>query len=123
MDIREYQVNAKSTDVFGRVLCNARNHHFIVDGPVQNGCPGEAITPAEVFLSGVSACGVELLQVIAKQSGIPLADVEVEIHGMMDKSKPAHPKYAIFNSVQVRFTLGGVNQQQGEQLVESFKGR
>ena len=29
--IREYEVHARSTDVFGRVLCNARDHHFIID--------------------------------------------------------------------------------------------
>ncbi len=62
----KYDVQALSTDIFGRVLCSARNHHFVVDGPVQNGCPGEAITPAEMFLGGVAACGVELMQVIAR---------------------------------------------------------
>src|SRR5205807_3506430 len=65
-DVREYAAQAASTDTFGRVLCSARNHHFVVDGPVQNGCPGEAINPAELFLSGVAACGVELVQVLAK---------------------------------------------------------
>ena len=34
--IREYDISARSTPVFGRVMCSARNHHFIVDGPVQN---------------------------------------------------------------------------------------
>src|SRR6185312_17291974 len=58
--LREYDVAARSTDVFGRVACSARNHHFIVDGPVQNGCPGEEITPVEVFLTAIAACGVEL---------------------------------------------------------------
>ena len=45
-----YDISACSTDVFGRVL-RARNHHYVVDGPIQNNCPGEAVTPAEVFLS------------------------------------------------------------------------
>src|SRR5688572_9539320 len=38
--IRETTVSGQSTDVFGRVLCSARTHHFVVDGPVANGCPG-----------------------------------------------------------------------------------
>ena len=63
----QYEVQARSTETFGRGLCSARNHHFVVDGPVQNGCPGEAITPAELFLAGVAACGVELVQVIARE--------------------------------------------------------
>ena len=42
-DVREYRIEARSTDTFGRVLCAARQQHFVVDGPVQNGCPGEAV--------------------------------------------------------------------------------
>ena len=38
-DIRQYEARAVSTDTFGRVLCSARNHHFVIDGPEQNGCP------------------------------------------------------------------------------------
>jgi hypothetical protein len=34
-DLREYEAKAASMDTFGRVLCSARNHHFVVDGPVQ----------------------------------------------------------------------------------------
>jgi uncharacterized OsmC-like protein len=122
-DIREYEVSARSTDLFGRVLCNARNHHFVVDGPAQNGCPGEAITPAEVFLSGVAACGVELVQVLARQNQVALQDVNVRVHGMMDRSKPVHPKYTLFNAVNVHFILGGVTRDQAGLLVEAFKGR
>ena len=66
--IRSYAVRARSTDTFGRVLCSARNHHLVVDGPVQNGCPGEAIAPAELFLAGVATCGVELVHAISGTS-------------------------------------------------------
>src|SRR5437867_13266188 len=67
-DVREYAAQAASTDTFGRVLCSARNHHFVVDGPVQNGCPGEAINPGELLRSGVAAGGVELPQAPATGS-------------------------------------------------------
>src|SRR5215469_9329924 len=49
--VSDYNVTARSTDVFGRVLCGVRDHHFVIDGPVQNGAPGEEVTPVEVFLS------------------------------------------------------------------------
>ena len=122
-DIRTYEVHARSTDTFGRVLCGCRNHHFVVDGPVQNGCPGEAVTPAEIFLSGVAACGVELLQVLAKDRGIPLRGSCVSITGEMDRSRPVRPDIALFNSVRLRFDLEGVGQQQGAELIDLFKGR
>lgn len=122
-DIRSYEVHARSTDTLGRVLCGCRNHHFVSDGPVQNGCPGEAVTPAELFLSGVAACGVELVQVIAKNAGVPLRSVRVAITGEMDRSRPVRPDVTLFNSVRLRFDLAGVTNEQGAELVESFKGR
>jgi len=122
-DVREYAVSARSTDTFGRVLCTCGNHHFVVDGPVQNGCPGEEVTPAEIFLSGVAACGVELLQVIAKAKAVPLSRVHVAITGLMDKQRPVRPDLTVFNSVRIAFTLAGVTRAQGLELVEAFKGR
>jgi uncharacterized OsmC-like protein len=122
-DVREYVAHAASTDVFGRVLCSARNHHIVVDGPVQNGCPGEELTPAEIFLAGVAACGVELVQVLAKSSGVPLKGIVVKIHGAMDRSKPVRPDVTLFNSVRLEFRMTGVTDQAAKQLVETFKGR
>lgn len=122
-DIRRYDVSARSTDVFGRVLCAYRDQHFVADGPVQNGCPGEAVTPAELFLSGVAACGVELLQVIAKERGVPLASARAAITGEMDRARPVRPDLALFNSVRIRFDLAGVTAEQGSDLVKAFKGR
>src|SRR6266571_3706755 len=121
--IREYGAQARSSDTFGRVLCQARNHHFVVDGPVQNGCPGEALTPAELFLSGVAACGVELVQVLARQQNVPLKAVSVEFAGVIDRSSPVREDLTLFNSVRLRFHLKGVTEDQGAQLIESFKGR
>jgi uncharacterized OsmC-like protein len=122
-EIRRYEVEARSTDTFGRVLCACRNHHFVVDGPVQNGCPGEAVTPAELFLSGVAACGVELLQVIAKERGVPLESAHVAITGEMDRANPVRPDVALFNTIRLRFDLQGVTPEQGAELVAAFKGR
>lgn len=122
-NVREYSVHAASTETFGRVLTSARNHHFIVDGPVQNGCPGEALTPVELFLAGVATCGVELVGVIAKAEGIPLSHVAVNIQGTIDRSRPVRSDLSLFNSVRLQFHMKGVTRQQGDLLVEKFKGR
>jgi len=122
-EVRRYEVEARSTDTFGRVLCGCRNHHFVADGPVQNGCPGEAVTPAELFLSGVAACGVELLQVIGRERGVPLESARVTITGEMDRANPVRKDVALFNTVRLRFDLQGVTPEQGEELVAAFKGR
>jgi uncharacterized OsmC-like protein len=122
-ELRQYEARAASTDIFGRVLCSTRNHHFVVDGPEQNGCPGEEITPAELFLSAVASCGVELVQVLAKSAGIPLRGVAVNIQGLIDRSKPVRPDLSLFNSVRLRFEMNGVTDEGARQLVEAFKGR
>jgi uncharacterized OsmC-like protein len=121
--IREYDVSARTTDVFGRVLCQARTHHFIVDGPVQNGCPGEEITPPEAFLSSVAACGAELVQVIARQTDVTIGAVNVAIHGIVDRARQARTDVTLFNSVQLDFTIHGTDGASAAALVEGFKRR
>jgi uncharacterized OsmC-like protein len=118
---RRYATSAASTDTFGRVLCRARNHHLVVDGPVQNGCPGEAITPAEMFLASVAACGVELIQVFAGQDGIPLQRVQVEVAGAVDRSKPIRPDVTVFQWCTLDFDLTGITDEQAAHLVARFK--
>jgi len=122
-EVRQYTVSAASTETFGRVLCSARNHHVVVDGPEQNGCPGEELTPVEVFLAAVAACGVELVQVIAKSEKLPLKKVAVAITSTQDRSRPVRPDVSLLNSVHVKFRLEGVSRQQGERLIGAFKQR
>ena len=122
-DVREYSVHAASTNTFGRVLASARNHYFVVDGPVLNGCPGEAVSPAELFLAGVATCGVELVQVIAKEKGIALKGVGADIKGIQDRSNPPRSDVSLFNSVRLHFRITGVTKPQGRELVEAFKRR
>jgi uncharacterized OsmC-like protein len=121
--VRRFDVAARSTDVFGRVLCSARDHHFVVDGPVQNGCPGESMTPTELILYAIACCGVELVQVIARDDEIPLRSVAVEAHGMIDRAKQARSDVTLLNQVRLRFFLEGVEDAQAKQLIESFKRR
>jgi uncharacterized OsmC-like protein len=122
-DLRNYAVRARSTDTHGRVLCNVRNHHFIVDGPVQNGAPGEEVTPAEIFLTGIAACGVELVQSFAKAESIPLSAISVDIAGFLDRANPLREDLTVFNSVRIKMHLAGVTTAQGTALVERFRSK
>ena len=121
--LREYDVAARTTDVFGRVLCQARTHHFVVDGPVQNGCPGEELTPPEVFLSAVASCGVELVQVIARDTKVNIGPVSVAIHGIVDRSRQARADVTLFNTITLDFTVHGTDSASAAALVEGFKRR
>ena len=122
-NLREYRAAARSTDVFGRVLCDAREQHFVIDGPVWNGCPGEALTPGEAFLAGVAACGVELAQVIAAEDGLALGAVDVRIEGVVDREQPVREDFTVFNRVRMAFTIEGVSAEQANGLVERVARR
>ncbi len=123
LSVRQYAGEARSSDTFGRVLCSARDQHFVIDGPVQNGCPGEALTPPEAFLTGVAACGVELLQVIARELSLPIPSARVRIEGTIDRDHPVRPDFTVFNEVRLHFSVGGVGRHQAIDLVERFKKR
>ena len=121
MATRRYEVDARSTDVFGRVLVSARTHHFVADGPVHNGCPGEAVTPAELFLAGVVSCAVELVQVFARREEIPLRRLEASISGDIEPENPVRQDLSVFNRIRLAFRLDGPTEEQAGRLVERFK--
>jgi uncharacterized OsmC-like protein len=90
----------------------------VIDGPLWNGCPGEALTPGEAFLAGVAACGVELVEVIAAEDGVEVGQVEVSIHGVVDRAHPVRDDLTVFNRVRMRFEIAGVGDEQATSLVE-----
>ena len=121
--IRRYEVRAQTTRTFGRVLATARDQHFVFVGPVQNGCPGEAPTPAELFLSGVASCGAELLQVIAKEQGVPLGSVDITVAGIVDRGRQPRTDATVFTSVRIDIVLTQTDGARAAALVEAFKAR
>src|SRR3954469_9043534 len=100
-----YVVQAGSTGTFGRVLLSARTQHLVVDGPSQNGCPGEAVTPAELFLGGVASCAAELVQVVARGNGSSLTRVTAEIAGTVDRAHVHRDDVTVFSAVALHFEL------------------
>jgi uncharacterized OsmC-like protein len=122
-DHYDYLVRSASTGTFGRVLLSARDQHLVVDGPAQNGCPGEALTPAELFLGGVASCAAELVQVVANERDIHVTGVEAEMAGTIDRAHAVRDDVTVFSSARLRFTFHGVGDEDAATLVETFKGR
>ncbi|HEU4561925.1 MAG TPA: OsmC family protein [Longimicrobium sp.] len=121
--VRTYEVRAETTDTFGRVECAVRQHRLTIDGPVQNGCPGEAPTPGEMFLAGAAACGAEVLQVLARDGGVPLRRVEVTVRGTIDRERQPHAEVTVFTEVDLHLRLVGPEPEQAAALVAGFQRR
>jgi uncharacterized OsmC-like protein len=111
-DVITTQVRSASIGTPGRALTSARGNHLIVDSPTI----GEAITSGEMFLAGVSSCGVTLVESQAQRSGVPLSGLTVAIEGVRRADKANE-----FQKIALRFELTGVNQEQAEQLVGVYQ--
>lgn len=121
--LRSYEVHAATTDTFGRVRVGVREHTLTVDGPVQNGCPGEQPTPIEMLLAAVASCGTELIEVLARDEGVPLRRLDVVARGSIDRERQPREDVTLLNEVVLDFTLTGPDQKQAEGLVAGFQRR
>jgi uncharacterized OsmC-like protein len=94
-----------------------------VDGPVYNGCLGEALTPPELFLAAIASCGVELMHVIARDENMPLQHAGIVIEGIVDRDNQPRQDLTLFNTIKLTALLKGVSRPQAKVLVEGFKRR
>jgi uncharacterized OsmC-like protein len=108
-------VTSQNTHVYGRTLNSARMHHFVIDGTRD---PKEELTPVEVFLSGVSACCVQWVEQFAREDGVNLVRIQVEIIGTRTTAEPTR-----FQAVELTVKTQGPSQAQLEDFVERFKQR
>ena len=103
-----------SSGTVGRILNNVRHHHFVIDEPSL----GEAMTPGDHFISGVSACGAGLIEMVAQQEGIPLRRIEVTTEAIRNRADTSY-----FVRVDMRFELTGVTHEQAAHLVDTYTRR
>jgi uncharacterized OsmC-like protein len=118
------KVRSYSSGTRGRALCNARNHHFVVDDYVSNGGPGEELGAGEAFLSGITACAVNMLERLARESQMPLGWTDVTVEGTRDtEAAPIHENLSVYDAVHLRFELTGLDDDQAQELVGIYKRR
>src|ERR1700680_2458736 len=110
------RVVSSSSPSLGRAPNQVRNHQLVIDEPTHLGGPGEQITPAEAFLAGVSACGVLLVQSRARDAGIRLEQVEVNIEAIRHRSDTS-----VFQRIDMLFRLAGPSETEANDLVEHYK--
>lgn len=112
-----YKVRSYSTGTLGRAICNARNHHFVADNS-----GGEEIGAGELFLSGIAACAVNMVERIAHDDQIPLEWMDVSVESYRDREK-ALGERTLYDAIRVNFEMWGVDDDQAHELVETWKRR
>lgn len=124
MSTLTWQAETASSGIPGRALGRVRSNNFLVDDYAMapyNG-PGEEPGAAELFLSGVTACAVLMLERIARTEGIPLEHVRASMEASRDPDVQ-RPGLPTFDSARLTLELRGLTSEQAGQLVETFKGR
>jgi uncharacterized OsmC-like protein len=111
-----------SSGTRGRCITSARTNHFVVDDADYSGGPNEAITPAEAFLSGITACAVLMLERLAREGDIPLVRSDISVEATRDR-EAVHEVHSAYDRVRMTFELVGPSQAQARGLVESYKRR
>jgi uncharacterized OsmC-like protein len=112
-----YKVRSYSTGTLGRAIFNARTHHFVADNS-----GGEEIGAGELFLSGIAACAVNMVEKIAHDDRIPLDWMDVGVESYRDRDK-APGERTLYDAIRVNFEMWGVDDDQAHELVETWKRR
>ena len=112
-----YKVRSYSTGTLGRAICNARTHHFVADD-----AGGEEVGAGELFLSGISACAVNMVERLAKEQQIPLQWMDVGVEAYRDPTK-APGERSVYDAIRVHFEMWGVSQEHARQLVDIWQQR
>ena len=110
------RVHSASTQTPGRALSAIRQHTLVIDEPTHLGGPGEEITPADAFLTGVAACGVLLVQGRARDTNVQLEGIDVDLEAVRHRSDTS-----VFQRIDMRFRLRGPSREDAAALVEHYK--
>ncbi len=89
-------VNSSSTDWI--VTAEARQHHWAIDEPLEDGGTDSAPTPNETLLAALGGCTNITLQMYARRKKWPLKQVRIELELIRD---------SVENTIQRHIYLDG----------------
>ena len=112
-----YKARSYSTGTLGRAICNARTHHFVSDNT-----GGDEVYSGELFLSGIAACAVNMVERIAHDEEVPLEWMDVGVESWRDPEKE-QGELSVYDAIRVNFEMWGVADDQAHELVETWKRR
>jgi len=107
-------IRSSSASPAGRAVSRVRGQELVLDSSARP--QPDAFTNSEAFLAGISSCGVTLIDMHAREKGVPLRRTEVTIEGVRPAADPAR-----FARITMRFALAGVSQAEAEDLVRTYQ--
>ncbi len=115
-DVKVETIRSSSSGILGRAQSESRGVKVALDSSSR--AQPDALTNSEAFLAGISSCGVTLIEMHAKETGVPLKRMDVTIEGVRANAEPNR-----FANITMTFEIAGVTQAQAEALVEAYRGR
>ena len=82
----------------------------------------DEVGAGELFLSGISACAVNMVERLANQDKIPLQWMDVRVEAYRDQ-ETKHGELTVYDAIRVHFEMWGVQAEHAEGLVETWKRR
>ena len=76
----------------------------------------------ELFLGGIGACAVNMIERIAKTENMPLGWIEVTVDAYRDRDKP-QGELSLFDQINIHLQVWGLSEEQGRYLVDLWKRR
>lgn len=109
-------IRSSSSGTIGRAGSQVRGQRLVLDSSSRP--QPDALTNSEAFLASISSCGVTLIEMHAREAGIPVTGLDVTIEGVRTAADPSR-----FAGITMRFEIAGVSQAQAESLVETYRNR
>lgn len=116
-EFRTFKARSYSSGTAGRAICNSRNHHFIADE-----YDGDEVTAGEYFLSGLTACAVNMIERVATESEITLPRLDVQTEGTYERNQGTQPR-TLLRTLKMRFQFSGVTEEAAPSLVNTYHKR
>lgn len=108
------RIRSSTGAAVGRAVSRVRGQELVLDSSARP--QPDAFTNSEAFLAAISSCGVTLIDMHAREKGIPLRRTDVTIEGVRPGADPAR-----FARITMRFELAGVTPADAESLVRTYQ--
>lgn len=112
------RVSGRADATFGRTILSARRNHFVSDGRVSQGAPGEAVSAGELLLASLVSCGLGLVHLSARERNEPKPDVVLTAEFLRDGEDPTR-----FASLTLNFLFTGTERIAAERYVDHFTAK